>query len=521
MSRRFSLTSRDLMRTFGLAAASLPLLDVLGRNTARADGPVVPKRLVCIVVGHGIFAQHWLPWVAKTMPVSTESPGNFLLPPSAFLQKVDFEQRTGCTAIDLAPFSGDLSPAFGSKWQAVKKKTAFIHNLGCSNKSVQGHTMTAPLCGYKNDDPSPNTPAFTGESLDVVIARKLTGRLPLLLKAPDWLDDARYLEDAWGASIRKTASGFEMLPTLRDPIKTWDKLFADYVPPDTGPKKRDPSSRRVALLDHTLQNIARLEKSSRLSAHDKQRLDQHAGFLEAQRASAAAMKPPPVSTPASPPARPTGNPGLDVDTFNAAKGTLFKAQFKNAAAALKMNKEPVITINSGLENEWLTDGLNLGGSQAYHGSAGHLSNASTALIDECRKVHRYIFDVIADFLVDLDQVEDPATGATYLDNTLVLITPEHDGRPNGHLRGAVPSILAGGFGTFTGGKIYDYSRPALWQADSSCIYEGFSYSRLVLTVLQAFGVTAAERATMDIQGFKNDWSGADVTDFNVPLTGLT
>jgi len=102
----------------------------------------------------------------------------------------------------------------------------------------------------------------------------------------------------------------------------------------------------------------------------------------------------------------------------------------------------------------------------------------------------------------------------------VLIAVEHDGQPNGHLRGAIPSILAGGFGTFQGGLSYDYSRPQLQRANPACIYTGFSYTRLIHTVLGAFGVTAAERATMDLQGVAQSWMGADLTDWTLPLTGL-
>jgi len=76
-----------------------------------------------------------------------------------------------------------------------------------------------------------------------------------------------------------------------------------------------------------------------------------------------------------------------------------------------MNKEQVITLTTALENEWLSDGLNLGGSQAYHLNAGHLSNPSLAIIEECRKVQQFVFDTIADFLAELDVVEDPATNA--------------------------------------------------------------------------------------------------------------
>lgn len=516
-----AFSRRELIRRLGLTMGSLPLLDALGRNTAFAADPL-RKRLVCIYLPHGVFAQNWLPFVKTGMPISKSSPGNMLKPPSAFLREVAFEQRTGCTAIDLTPYTGALSPVLSSKWQSFKSKTAFINNLGCSNMQVQGHTLTAALGGYKNPDFPQGTEGgifnMTGETIDTVIGRKLNGQRPLVLRCPDWVDDAKFLEEAWSPSVRaKSGGGFEMAPALRDPIRVWDQLFASYTPPVSGPKKRDPNKRRTALLEQSLKNLSSIKNEQRLSAFDKQRIDNHASIIEAQHKTLSEIVPPSEPVLVAPPARPTVKPGDQSATFNPVKGTLFRAQFANAAAALKMNKAQAITIDTALENEWLSDGLNLGSSQAYHGSAGHLANPSDAIIEEIRKVQEFIFDSIADFIKALDVVEDPASGATYLDNTMVLVTSEHDGRPNGHLRGAVSSILVGGFGSFKGGKSYDFSTPALQQEEASCIYQGVSYSRLLYTVLQSFG---ASSSTMGIQGIAQDWQGADMADWNKPLTGL-
>ncbi len=516
---------RQLIKRFGLMAGSLPLLDAFG-NRAFADGAVpLSKRIVCIVVGHGVFSQHWLPYVAKGMPIATTSPGNMLKAPSDYLREVAFEQRTGCSAIDLAPYTNALSPIHSAKWQPFKKKTAFLNNLSCSNATVQGHTSTAQLGGYKNGCQACAEPAsvtFTGETVDVVIGRKLNGRLPLVLKCPDNVDDARFTEEAGSSSVHKKSDGtFEMATALKNTLQVWDTLFADYKPPVTGPKKRDPTARRTALLERTLQNISTIKTDQRLSAYDKQRLDNHASIIEAQRTNLANMTMPKDPVLAVPPPKISGNPGLTVDTFNTAKGALFRGQFANAAAAIKMNKAQAVVIDSGLENEWITEGLDFGGSQAYHGNAGHLANPSDAMIEMIRRVQLFVFDAIADFIAELDTVEDPNTGATYLDNTMVLVVPEHDGRPNGHLRGAVPVIMAGGLGSFTGGKSYDFSVPKLRTPEPSCIYQGISYSRLLYTVLDTYGITTAERASMDIQGVEQSWQGADMTDWNKPLTGLT
>lgn len=519
-----ALSRRELLRRFGLTAASVPLLEAFGAR-AFAQAATPKKRIVSIVAEHGLFPQHWLPHVPNTLPISTMSPGSLLQAPSAYLRPSAFTQRAGCKAIDLMPTTGALSPVFSAKWRSVLRKTLFLRDLGHSNRNVQGHTSTAMLGGFSNpqiDDPDiSKREVLTGESLDVVVGRKLNGRAPLVLKGPDYIDDVRFLEGTFGSpSFRKNGASFERLSYFRDPVKVWDRLFSGFMPPSQ--PGRSKNDRRVALIDRTLKGVNGLLTDSRLSAYDREKLGAHAAILEQQKASISAMVPPAMAPLAMPPARPAlGDVSSTSALFAASKGSLFKAMLRNASGAIKLGSEQAVTIGLGLENDWLSDGLNLGGSQAYHGSAGHLTTPSLPTIEEVRKVQQFVFDAIADFLVDLDTVEDATTGATYLDNTLVFITFEHDGQPNGHLRFAMPSIFAGGFGKFQGGTLLDYATPALAQESTYANYRGLSYSRAVFSILDFFGVTAAERANMDIQGVAQDWFGADLTGWNQPLTGLT
>ncbi len=531
------LTRREILKRFGLTAGSLPLLDALGRK-AWAGGPdggtdagtytPPPKRLVCIFIGHGIFAQNWVPFQPSTMPIGTDSPGSMLKAAKDYLRPVAFQQGQNCKIIDLDPFTGALSPIFSAKWQGLKAKTAFIHNLGCSNDLIQGHTNTATLGGYKNADTITGVPygtVFTGETIDVVVGRKLNGQDPLVLKAPDTVDDVRFLQDAFSPSVHKTATGYEFVPSFRDPRSVWDRLFSGYMPPVTGPKKRDPTDRRIALLDRTLSRISTIKTDSRLSGYDKQRLETHSGFLEGQRTHLQSMSSIPMVNPVVPPQRVNDKGISDTgDTFAVAKAKLVRATYQNASAAIKMNKAQVVTIDAGLENGWVTEGIALDGN--YHGQGGHLANPSDANIEAIRQVQQLHFDAIADFLLDLDVLEDPVSGATYLDNTLVMIGTEHDGRPNGHLRAGLKSVLIGGFGTFKTGRIYDFSNPAWWNRENydltTGVYPGFSYGRLLRTVQDSFQLTAAEKAQMDIQAIYHDWwQTADITDADKPLPGLT
>ena len=524
------LSRRELLARFGLTAGSLPFLEALGHEAWAGPAPYKPppKRLVCLYIGHGIFRQNWLPFVPSTMPIGTESPGNMLKAPKDYLRGVAFQQLDGCKIIDTSEFTGALSPIFSAKWQGLKAKTAFISNLSCANDQIQGHTATAAFGGYKNADATTGVPYgtnWTGETIDVVVGRKLMGRDPLVLKAPDNLDDVRFLEDGFSPSVHKTATGYEFVPALRDPRAVWDRLFASDMPPVMGPKKRDPTERRIALLDRALSRISTVKNDSRLSGYDQQRLDSHAGFLDSQRTHLAAMSSRPTVSAVTPPQR-VNDKGIgdNGDTFQVAKAKLVRATYMNASAAIKMNKAQVITIDAGLENGWVTEGITLDGN--YHGQGGHLANPTAANIEALRQIQQLLFDSIADFLLDLDVLEDPMTGSTYLDNTLVLISTEHDGRPNGHLRNGLHSVVVGGFGTFKTGRIYDYSRPDWWTTGrtdlNDAVYPGFSYGRLLRSVQDSFQLTSAEKTSMDIQNIARDWwQTCDLTDSDKPLPGLT
>lgn len=511
------ISRRELLKRFGLTAGALPLLPSLGAWAQTAQAP--RKRFVAITITHGIFAQHLLPFIPNNLSASTSSPGNLLTKPSDFMQKVAFTSRGDASVIDLGPYTQALSPIFSSKWQSIKAKTAFVRSLGVQNSVIQGHTSTAWLGGYN----AANS-ALLGESVDVAIARKLNGQLPLVLKTPDYLDDMKSLEDDFmSPTIANTAGTLAAVPALRDPARTWDKLFGNLSTTPPPPTARDPKDRRRALLQRTVSAITRLQNDQRLSQFDANKLAAHSQMLTDQVTALGTITQPQPSTTVTPPARPTIANVTDSAVFAANHGTLFKAQLKNASTALKMNLAQAITINAYQENEWLSDGLSLSGSQAYHLNAGHLANPSTAIIDMCRQVQLFLMDGIADFLADLDQVEDPATGETYLDNTLVYITFEHDGEPNGHLRFAVPVIMAGGFGTFQGGKLYDYSRAAMGTtSDSQGRHHGLAYSRALYTLLDAFGLDASDRSTLGIEGVDaaSGWFPTDMTDWNKGLTGL-
>ncbi len=83
----------------------------------------------------------------------------------------------------------------------------------------------AQLGGYNSANA-----VMLGESVDVVIARKLNGQLPLVLKTPDYVDDMTSLEDTYVSLLIANTAGTlaEVLDAAR-PARTWGQAVRQHL----------------------------------------------------------------------------------------------------------------------------------------------------------------------------------------------------------------------------------------------------------------------------------------------------
>jgi hypothetical protein len=531
MSRRSEINRRELLERLaglGLATSVLNLgLPSLGQ--AQAD----KKRFVTICVPHGVFNQNWLPFVPIDATPSSENPGQNLKAASAYMQRRTFTPRgVNVKEFDLSGITGDISPLFSPKWQKIKSKTLFTRSLGGHCQSTQGHTATAPLCGNKSNanDFSP------GESIDVVVARHLkTPFIGFVIPTePPLTTSYSEIASYFSMSYRKNSSGQpERVPMLANPQKAWDTLFSKIVAEKNAKASsvsvvRSPEERRKVMLDQTLLGYRELLSSSVLSAHDRDRIRSMEGLIAAQ---VKVVKPSDISDKQIP-ARHDISKAMPNESYYENKESFLRMQFANAAAAIKANLSKVVSIYGAANGNWThafdaiaadgktsRDKLELAGGDPWHAYSHMLSETTPNDAVRFIKAQRHYFDLIADFLIDLDEVEDTSTGRTYLDNTLVLITFEHSGTPNGHSRETIPTLLVGGGGGFDGGRLLDFSTQQTSSRHGN--FNGTSYSRVYMSIFEAFGVPKTTwESSMVIEHDAERNKGTEMTSWDKPLPAL-
>ncbi len=273
-----------------------------------------------------------------------------------------------------------------------------------------------------------------------------------------------------------------------DPLTAFNEAFGNI--------SFDPQEPTVhpnlALMDRVHEDYQRVRSHRRLGAADRQSLERHMQFLSELRLRLEAGGSVGCSEPTAPGSSDTAQ-GLDLAVLENAAAAFVDV----IIAAIRCDVTRVVTLDV-----WkaIGRGVGAGGSDVafVHGGlpnpedwheAAHQWGDGTA---DARvfAVNRWIAsEIFTRLLAELDVVED-ATGETYLDNSVVMWGNELGFN---HLNWSIPTLLAGGGGgSFKTGRYIDYidwNQPAKFGQHNGAVIEGVPYNRLMVTLLQAFGLT--------------------------------
>lgn len=123
------------------------------------------------------------------------------------------------------------------------------------------------------------------------------------------------------------------------------------------------------------------------------------------------------------------------------------------------------------------------------------------------KAQSWLAGLAGKFMNKLNSLENAETGETYLDNSLVMYV-NNLSQGSTHLRYDMPVVLGGGLGgRFRTGRFLDYTTAIAHQTEnSSGKYVGVDYTRMLVSVLQGFGLTEPEyqQPGMPTGGFGSD-----------------
>ncbi len=292
-------------------------------------------------------------------------------------------------------------------------------------------------------------------------------------------------------NLGMVSGAVQQVKARTNPLDAFNDVFGTGAPSSGAPSP----DRDKLLIDRVYQDYVKLKKSPRLSAVDKQLLDQYTTLiaeLEAKLTSAPTMACTPPATPQSL----ANNTGLDSKDITT-KWNLF---LDVVAAAIMCDRTRLITIGvhkalgPGPDS---TDPKLVGfyhsedaSGGTWHGLAHDFGNENSRRM--LKGINQWIAaEVFAKLLTKLDVPE--ANGTTYLDNSLVYWGNELGFN---HIAYSVPCLLAGSAGGFIKpGRYLDYidwdGRSYFSQEDGNVI-KGIPHNQFLVTALQAMGLSPAD-----------------------------
>jgi len=258
------LDRRKFLAGAGGALLALPMLETFAPRVGFADVPAPPKRVLFVFHAHG-------------RPIGNGKNGNDNWSPG--------------TAGAL-PDSGPISPALEALGP-IRDKIVTIDGIDNIVRAATGDPgghgsagATALTCAmpiYKGFDHD----TATGPSIDYVVGERLRANASM---QPSIVFPAQYAGAGYGGYWFRGPGGSPPYKASSRPEQVIEDLFAGIQQPDM-PPSATPSlhdrlvSRRVSILDGVAKSFQALR--GKLNAADRDRLDQHAEFIQAVEKSLA------------------------------------------------------------------------------------------------------------------------------------------------------------------------------------------------------------------------------------------
>jgi len=314
------------------------------------------------------------------------------------------------------------------------------------------------------------------------------------------------------SDLGKAGGPIQQLKARTNPLDAFNDVFADMVPSGGG---NNSGERDKLLIDRVYQDYLRLKQSPRLSAGDKQLLDQYTTLISEIQARLSSTPMMSCTAPAKP-ASLANNTKLDTADITS-KWNLF---LDIVAAAVMCDRTRVITIgvhkalgpgpdpdDDKLVGFYHSEDASGG---TWHGLAHDWDNANSRRM--LKGINQWITkEIFAKLLSKLDVPE--MGGSTYLDNSLVYWGNELGFN---HIAYSVPCVLAGSAGGFIKpGRYLDYidwENKAYFSQEDGNVIRGVPHNQFLVTAMQAMGLSPEDYerngqkgyGSTSVSGRKND-----------------
>jgi hypothetical protein len=314
-----------------------------------------------------------------------------------------------------------------------------------------------------------------------------------------------------------------------DPQTAFNEAFANFTPPSQTPAGPDPNSK---LVDRVLEDYRRVAQGPRLSADDRATLERHMTYMSELQGRLMSGPTAVVCEQPTAPASVRAN-GVEVSVLS----NSFSLMADVLVAAIRCDVTRIATLNvwKGIGRGIGSGGSDLGyvhsglkDAQDWHERAHEFDNPNSRA--QVLAINQWIADeIVARVLTGLDVEE--ADGKTFLDNSVVMWGNELG---MNHLNWSVPTMLVGNAGgRLTTGRYVDYidwNRPVKFHQEDGPVIEGVPYNRVLVTLLQALGLSPADYERGGQPGY-GSYSTAgktteahaidyDASQYGAPLPGL-
>ncbi len=483
-----TISRRQVLRGAGGFTIGLPFLASLAtpKGSLAAVGTPVRKRFVAGFTAHGGLRPETIFWNQATPRTETLFPGHTI------------------TAGDLAPRSEGGRAVFSSAIQIPQdilnerllRKMNVLRALDIP--FFTDHTPGAALGNFANTNSGEFARQDPRETIDSVLGwsksfyDSLDGikERVLLMGTMNWTN-----EFTWRYSSPATKSGnLTSISAEREPGRLWDRLFRGFTPTAPGTPQPPPKPADKPIVDMVIEDYRRLKQSNtRLSAQDKQRLDDHLDRLAELERKVGTMREAPSSgiscnklpersnLPCGGGNQCAGDPRRYVDVYS----DLVAAAFMCGLSRVAVINQPERFV-ANFSGDW-------------HQSVAHTGNQAL-LAENFRNTLSYVPASLAKKL----DVEESG-GRTFLDNSLIMFTNENG--YNTHRSEGIPVITFGSAGGFLKtGQLIDFRRDS-----SDARGHGITYNQWLAIVLQSMGLPRSEFEVGGQQGYGRMRVGKDFT----------
>ena len=490
-NRKMSLSRRQLLRGAGGAVLALPFLESIASKEALAAP--APKRLVVMKSFSTQIISSWYPtfsgngYVLKNDVYSgNKADGTTLLTtplgggPYTQAPLRDFETPNGVSEI--------LGPALNPHLDKITliRGLDFLPSVNHNYGGILGNYSSCTAA----------TPCDADGLTDVPTIDQVLAYSAKFYENTPW---ARYLHLSQGvdnsmsySSMGQQGGPVQQLKARTNPLDAWNDLFAGANPDQ--PVNPGPNRDKL-LIDKVYEDYKRLRDNKRLSATDRQLVDQYVNLiaelqakLETSQTLSCTIPPEPDSL-----ANNTGTDPADIKQ----KWDLF---LDIVVAALMCDQTRIVTLgvhkalgpgpdpnDMTLQGHYHSEDASGG---TWHGLAHDWGNANSRRM--LAGINAWIAEeIFAKLCERLDVTE--GDGQTVLDNSLIYWGNEMGFN---HIAYSVPCLLAGSAGGFIQpGRYLDYidwDGKSYFAQENGNVIKGIPHNRLLVTILQAMGLSPAD-----------------------------